>query len=92
MSRCTECGSKGECFDFCGADSAEVIDKIDALEKELQVEREKLAEAVEALRFYANPYNYTPNRDAMYGKYLNDRAWKALAKIEKEKEAQGEKT
>ena len=35
----------------------------------------------DALKFYANPYNYTPDLDAMYGKNLNEKAFKALEEV-----------
>lgn len=47
MSRCTECGSKGDCDEFCGESHGEMRDSILFLREE----NEKLKECVE---FYAD--------------------------------------
>jgi tetrahydromethanopterin S-methyltransferase subunit B len=41
----------------------------------------KLAEAVKALEWYADPYNCTPDRGAIYAPNVNKGAWEALIKI-----------
>ena len=38
MSRCEQCGSNNECFEYCGASMSEMQDEID----ELRAESEKL--------------------------------------------------
>ena len=51
-----------------------LIDKVANLHKRLMISEE-------ALKFYSDPYNYTPDLDAMYGKNLNEKAFKALEEV-----------
>lgn len=59
------------------------IESISPLSQEVfNHQQKKIDILTEALKWYADPYNCTPNRDAIYCPTVNKRAWNALQKAE----------
>lgn len=49
MSRCIDCGSKGECESWCGREPRDMQDEIDELNEEIEILNFKIKEAEEIL-------------------------------------------
>ena len=47
MSRCKICYSDGECLDYCGSSSAELIEEIESLKEELSELESRLDDSYE---------------------------------------------